>query len=87
MLEYLYFSAKWCAPCRTLAPTMLEVSKTIPVKKIDIDENPQLASQWGVRGVPTVIGVKDGQEVRRIVGVNPQENIWHFKNYFVYCKL
>ena len=48
MLEYLYFSAKWCAPCRTLAPTMLEVSKTIPVKKIDIDENPQLASQWCV---------------------------------------
>ena len=71
MLEYLYFSAKWCTPCRVLAPTMLEVSKTIPVKKIDIDENPQLASQWGVRGVPTVIGVKDGQEVRRIVGVKP----------------
>jgi thioredoxin-like negative regulator of GroEL len=71
MLEYLYFSAKWCAPCRVLAPTMLEVSKTIPVKKSDIDENPQLASQWGIKSVPTVLALKDGVEIRRIIGVKP----------------
>lgn len=71
MLEYLYFSAKWCAPCRQLAPIMEQVSKHMSVVKIDIDENPQIASQWGVRGVPTVILTNNGIEVNRHVGVKP----------------
>lgn len=69
MLEYLYFSAKWCAPCRQLAPIMEQVSNSVKVIKIDIDENPQIASQWNVRGVPTVILTDGGVEVNRHVGV------------------
>ena len=69
MIEYWYFSAKWCAPCKQLAPIMEEVSKTIPVKKIDVDSDSGLASSYGIRSVPTVILMKDGSEFKRIIGV------------------
>ena len=69
MIEYWYFSAKWCAPCKQLAPIMEEVSKTIPVKKIDVDSESGLASSYGLRSVPTVILMKDGSEFKRIIGV------------------
>jgi len=69
MIEYWYFSAKWCAPCKQLAPIMEEVSKTIPVKKIDVDSESGLASSYGIRSVPTVILMKDGSEFKRIIGV------------------
>ena len=69
MIEYWYFSAKWCAPCKQLAPIMEEVSKTIPVKKIDVDSESGLASSYGIRSVPTVILIKDGSEFKRIIGV------------------
>jgi thioredoxin 1 len=69
MIEYWYFSAKWCAPCKQLAPIMEQVSKTIPVKKIDVDSESGLASSYGIRSVPTVILMKDGSEFKRIIGV------------------
>ena len=69
MVEYWYFRAKWCAPCKQLAPIMEEVSKTIPVKKIDVDSESGLASSYGIRSVPTVILMKDGSEFKRIIGV------------------
>ena len=69
MIEYWYFSAKWCAPCKQLAPIMEEVSKTIPVKKIDVDSESELANSYGIRSVPTVILMKDGSEFKRIIGV------------------
>lgn len=69
MIEYWYFSAKWCTPCKQLAPIMEEVSKTIPVKKIDVDSESGLASSYGIRSVPTVILMKDGSEFKRIIGV------------------
>jgi len=71
MTEYLYFTAKWCKPCQQLAPIMEQVSNSVPVKKIDIDENPQITSQWNVRGVPTVILTDGGVEINRYVGVKP----------------
>ena len=69
MIEYWYFSAKWCAPCKQLAPIMEQVSKTISVKKIDVDSESGLASSYGIRSVPTVILMKDGSEFKRIIGV------------------
>jgi thioredoxin 1 len=48
---------------------MEEVSKTIPVKKIDVDSESGLASSYGIRSVPTVILMKDGSEFKRIIGV------------------
>jgi thioredoxin 1 len=68
-MKYLLFSASWCQPCQTLKPIMEQVSKTIPVTKIDVDTDAQTVSDYGVRSVPTVILVKDGREVKRFTGV------------------
>ena len=70
-MKYLLFSASWCCPCQTLKPVMEQVSKTIPVTKIDVDTDAQTVSDYGVRSVPTVILVKDGREVKRFMGVQP----------------
>ena len=68
-MKYLLFSASWCGPCQTLKPVMEQVSKTIPVTKIDVDTDAQTVSDYGVRSVPTVVLVKDGREVKRFTGV------------------
>ena len=70
-MKYLYFTASWCGPCQTLKPVMEQVSKTIPVTKIDVDRDAQTVSDYGVRSVPTVILVKHGREVKRFMGVQP----------------
>tara|TARA_A200000159_G_scaffold160157_1_gene179853 strand:+ start:4314 stop:4550 length:237 start_codon:yes stop_codon:yes gene_type:complete len=71
MKEYLYFSAPWCGPCRTLGPVMQNVGQTIPVRKINVDEQSDIAQKYGIRNVPTVILLDNGQEVKRHIGVKP----------------
>jgi thioredoxin 1 len=63
--------APWCGPCRTLTPIIERVSEERNVKllKINADESGELTTSFGVRGIPTVIFFKDGQEVDRIVGL------------------
>jgi thioredoxin 1 len=73
MLEVKKFSASWCGPCKTLAPTFNEVKNSfsgVLFNEYDIDDSSDVASQFGIRSVPTVLLVKDGKEVKRIVGAN-----------------
>ena len=72
-MKYLYFSAQWCQPCRTLSPIMNEVSSQISVQKIDVDEDYETAQKYGVRNIPTVVLVDDITEVKRFVGVQPKQ--------------
>ena len=72
-MKYLYFSASWCGPCKTLGPIMNDVSQQIPVQKVDVDSEFELASQYNVRNVPTVVLLDNGQEVKRFVGVQPKQ--------------
>jgi len=69
MKQYLYFSAPWCGPCRMLGPIMSEVNNTIPVQKVNIDEDSATAQQYNVRSIPTVVLLENGQEVKRMIGV------------------
>jgi thioredoxin 1 len=69
MKQYLYFSAPWCGPCRTLGPIMENVNGTIPVQKINVDEQSAMAQQYNVRSIPTVVLLENGQEVKRMIGV------------------
>ena len=73
------FSASWCGPCRMMAPVIEEISADMAGKaevyKLDIDENPDIARQYGVASVPTFIVFKDGQPVRGTIGAQPKENI------------
>jgi thioredoxin 1 len=72
MKSYLYFSAPWCGPCRMLGPVMERVGNTISVQKVNVDEQPELAQQYNVRSVPTVVLLENGQEINRFVGVRPE---------------
>lgn len=72
-MKYLYFFGTWCGPCRMLGPIMNDVSQQIPVQKVDVDSEFELASQYNVRNVPTVVLLDNGQEVKRFVGVQPKE--------------
>ena len=71
--------AEWCEPCHMLAPTIhqlsAELAGRIVVAKINIDENPQTAARFNVRSIPTLLLLKNGQEIDRIVGVQPKSEI------------
>jgi thioredoxin-like negative regulator of GroEL len=69
MKEILYFSAPWCGPCRNFKPIMESVSNSMPVRFINVDENPQLSAQYNVRSVPMLVFLKDGQEADKSIGV------------------
>jgi thioredoxin 1 len=75
----LDFSATWCGPCKALAPIVEDVAREfdgkLKVGKIDIDDSPNTASRFGIRGVPTVIVFKGGREVARQVGLVPKPRL------------
>ena len=78
--EILYFSAEWCGPCKTLAPRMERLSNQINYRKIDVDQNQELSSEFGVRNIPTLILIQDGEAINRLVGLQSEETILNFYN-------
>ena len=73
------FWATWCAPCRAVAPILdglaLKYKGKFTVGKVNVDEHPELAAQFGVLNIPTLIFFKGGQEVDRAVGVQPKSQL------------
>jgi thioredoxin 2 len=71
--------AEWCGPCHMVAPTVeklaADLAGRVRVAKLNIDDNPRTAAQFGVRSIPTLLILKDGQEVDRLIGVQPKEEI------------
>ena len=69
------FWADWCGPCRMLAPLVDQLAGDydgkVLVGKVNVDEEPELARRFGVMSIPTVVVLKNGQEVERLVGVRP----------------
>ena len=80
MKQLFYFSAEWCVPCQTLGPIMDQVSSQISVQKFNIDYEADLITKYGVRNIPTVVLVENGQEVRRFTGVKSYNDIIRFVN-------
>jgi thioredoxin 1 len=80
MKQLFYFSAAWCQPCQTLGPIMDQVSSQIPVQKINVDYEADVITKFGVRNIPTVILVENGQEVRRFTGARSYNDILNFIN-------
>ncbi|MFH0762034.1 MAG: thioredoxin [Bacteroidota bacterium] len=70
------FWAEWCGPCRMLTPVVKEISQEyegrIVVGKVDVDSNPGISGKYGIRNIPTLLFVKNGQVVDKQVGVVPK---------------
>lgn len=73
------FWAPWCGPCRMVSPIVDEIadeaSATLKVGKVNVDEEPELASQFGVMSIPTLVVMKDGKVVTSSVGTKSKESI------------
>ncbi len=73
------FWAEWCAPCRMIAPVLDEIASEmdgrLKVVKLNVDENPNAPAQYGVRGIPTLLLVKDGQVVAQQTGAAPKNSL------------
>ena len=80
----LDFWASWCGPCRMLSPIVDEVSDewgdSIKVGKINVDEEPDLASKYQIMSIPTLVIIKDGKEMKRSVGVISKSEIKNLLN-------
>ncbi len=74
----LDFWAPWCGPCRMIAPAVEEIAAERPdvkVGKINIDEQPELAVQFGVMSIPTLVVMQEGRIVNQATGARPKEQI------------
>ena len=73
------FWAPWCGPCRQIAPMIQELSEenagAVKIGKVNIDENPQAAQEYGVNSIPTLMLFKGGEVVERFVGVQPKTRL------------
>jgi thioredoxin 1 len=73
------FWAEWCGPCRMLTPIVQELSTEYDGKatigKVNVDDAAALAQQFGVASIPTIVVLKDGEEVNRFVGVTSKDNL------------
>jgi len=72
---FVDFYADWCGPCKMLGPIMDEVGNEHSVYKVNVDEEGELASEYGVMSIPCVILFKDGKEHSRFVGMKSKEDI------------
>ncbi len=73
------FWAPWCAPCRAIAPVVEEIAREyagkLKVMKMNVDDNPQTPSRYGVRGIPNLILFQGGQVKEQIVGAVPKSQL------------
>ena len=73
------FWAEWCQPCKMLAPTIEEIAgdydDQVVVGKLNVDDNPNTAANYGIRGIPSLLFFKDGKVVQQLVGVKTKADI------------
>lgn len=70
------FSATWCGPCRMIGPVLEDIAKETEdavIVKLDVDENPELSAEYGIRSIPAVFAIKNGEVMGKLVGAQNKE--------------
>ena len=77
-LTVIDFWAEWCGPCRAIGPVIEELSKEydgkVNIGKVNVDNNPQVSSNYGITSIPAILFIKGGQVVDKLVGAQPKGN-------------
>jgi len=78
-LSLVDFWARWCGPCKLIAPLLDEIARgydgRLKVAKLDVDQNPAKAEEYGVRSIPTLLFIKNGEVVDKLVGAVPKSQL------------
>ena len=80
MKKILYISAEWCGPCKQLGPTMEGLRNQINYTKIDVDQDQESSIKYGVRNIPTLILLENGEVKNKLVGNQTVQSIMSFYN-------
>jgi len=80
MKKVIRFTASWCQPCKMLAKTLEDVQTNLPIEVIDIDKESDIAIEYGIRGVPTLVMVEDGNVLKRLVGMQNTKQLQEWFN-------
>lgn len=75
------FYADWCGPCKMLSPVLEQINKEnddIKVVKVNIDDSRRIASYYQIQSIPTLVLLRDGEFINRIIGFNPKKKIEEF---------
>jgi thioredoxin 1 len=82
MIQVIKFGAQWCGPCRVIAPTIKKLQETynidgssVNITEVDIDQDPESASQYSIRNIPTLVFIKDGEVNQKKTGVLSESQI------------
>lgn len=77
-LSVVDFWAEWCGPCRAIGPVIEELSKEysgkVNIGKVNVDNNPQVSTTYGITSIPAILFIKNGQVVDKMVGAQPKSN-------------
>ena len=86
-LVVIDFWASWCGPCKMIGPIIEEVSEEyedkVIVGKVDVDNNDEAAAKYGIRNIPTILFIKNGEIVDKVVGIIPKEPLIEKINQFL----
>jgi thioredoxin 1 len=78
MKKVIRFTASWCGPCKALASVLDKIETDIPIEVVDIDEQPDLATEFGIRGVPTLVMMEDNVATKRLIGLKTIQEVEAF---------
>ena len=78
MKKVIRFTASWCGPCKALKTVLDQVETNIPIEVVDIDEQPDIATEFGIRSVPTLVMMEDNVATKRLIGLKTIQEVEAF---------